>query len=54
MAARVNIEDGSTVLVLTKDGWKRGTATVVYRDRHGPIAVLVNGKRYGVSQFAKP
>ena len=54
MAARVDIKEGSTVLVLTKDGWKQGKATVVYRDRHGPIGVVVDGKRYGVSQFAKP
>lgn len=53
MAARPDIKEGSTVLVLTEDGWKRGVATVVYRDRHGPIAVVVDGKRYGVSKFAK-
>lgn len=53
MAARPDIKEGSVVLVLTDDGWKSGRAQVVYRDKHGPIAVMVNGKRYSVSEFKK-
>lgn len=52
MPAR-DIKDGDTVLILTEDGWKRGKAQVVYRDKHGPIAVMVDGKRYGVGKFSK-
>lgn len=47
------ITEGDTVLVLTNDGWERGVAQVVYRDKHGPIGVVVNGKRYSVGSFKK-
>ena len=52
MPAR-EIREGDTVLILADDGWKRGRVQVVYRDKHGPIAVVVNGKRYGVGKFSK-
>lgn len=53
MAQRKEIKEGQTVLILTEDGWRSGKVQVVYRDRHGPIGVMVDGKRYGVSQFKK-
>jgi hypothetical protein len=53
MSARPDIKQGSVVLVLTSDGWRSGKVQVVYRDKHGPIAVVVDGKRYNVSQFKK-
>ena len=52
MPAR-EIQEGDVVLIMTEDGWKRGTAQAVLRDKHGPIAVVVDGKRYGVGKFSK-
>lgn len=52
MPAR-EIHEGDTVLILTEDGWKSGKAQAVLRDKHGPIAVVVGGKRYGVGKFSK-
>jgi hypothetical protein len=52
MAAR-EIKEGDTVLIMTSDGWKTGVAQVVYRDKHGPIGVVVDGKRYSVGDFKK-
>lgn len=51
MAQRKEIREGQNILILTGDGWKTGKVQTVYRDKHGPIAVMVDGVRYGVSAF---
>jgi hypothetical protein len=53
VAQRKEIKEGQQVLILTDNGWRLGTVQVVHRDRHGPIGVVVDGKRYGVSQFKR-
>lgn len=52
MAAH-EIKEGDSVLIMTSDGWKIGVAQVVYRDKHGPIGVVVGGKRYNVGDFKR-